>query len=298
VRGGEIDGYEQRTDVAPDLNPGDRALLFLVEAPESGVLPDAWLAYSNRVWTISDDDKIHGDEWLDDFDVLALDDVDERIRDALGRQSHIKGTRNVTDAEAPIHVDRDEEREPIPGHPCSFYVDYDLDPHPPFDELAWSSEHIVVGTVTEDLGQAWAEPDNVDRFHRTQGCLEIMNDYIIEIEAQFHGEPADTLRIRAPGGELNGYEQHHGLAPDLEVGDRYLFFLFRAPESEMLPDAWAFDLQRARMVRAGDEVTSGHDETITLDEVEQIVANSLAGDPPPEDERLRSLWGWPVDDQS
>jgi hypothetical protein len=109
VRGGELDGYEQRTDVAPRLEMGDRVLMFLTEAPESEVLPDAWLAYSNRVWTISDDDTIHGDEWLDDFEEIDLRSVDERVRDVLGRKSHILGTRNVTDSEAPIHVERDEE---------------------------------------------------------------------------------------------------------------------------------------------------------------------------------------------
>lgn len=182
-------------------------------------------------------------------------------------------------------------REHLEGSPCSFYVDYDLDPYPPVEDLAWSSGQIVVGTVSEDLGPDWAEPDNVSSSRDTRGCLEIMNDYEIEVERQFFGESAETLRIRAPGGELDGYEQLHGIAPDLEPGERYLFFLFKAPESEMLPDAWAFDLQRARRVLADERITTGHDSSMTLGEIEQLVEETLDGEPPAMEDRLRSLWG-------
>ena len=291
VRGGQIDDYEQRTDVSPDLEVGDRLLMFLSEAPASGVLPDAFLAHDNRVWQIDDNDRVTGDEWLDDFDVLNLESVDERIRDVLGRQSHILGTRNVTPDEAPIHVERDEDRGPIAGTPCTFRIDFDLDPHPPIEDLTWGSGQIVVGTVTEDLGPDWAEPDNVHRFYNTRGCLEIMTDYIIEIEDQFRGDDVETMRIRGPGGKLDGYEQYHGIAPELNVGDRYLFFLLEAPASEMLPDAWAFDHQRAREIRAGNEITTGLDSSMTLDEVEQLIQDTLAGESPPPEKVHRALLG-------
>ncbi len=290
VRGGELDGYKQQTDTAPELKPGNRLLMFLRDAPESEVLPDAWLAIGNRVWQISEDDQVHGDAGLDDFEVLDLAAIDERIRDVLGRQSHIRGTRNVTDDEAPIHVEHDADREPIAGTPCSVYVDFDVEPNPRVEDLAWSSARIVVGTVTNDFGPAWAEPGNLHLTSRFRNCLEIMNDYEIEVENQFHGEPAESIRIRAPGGELHGYEQLYGIAPDLSPGDRYLFFLFQAPDSEMLPDAWAFDLQRAREIQAGDVVTTGYDSSMTLDEVEQLIRETLAGEPPVE-EPFGALWG-------
>jgi hypothetical protein len=292
IRGGEIDDYEQSTDVSPELEVGDRLLMFMREATESEVLPDAWLAIGNRVWHVSDDNRVHGDEWLDDFEVLDLENVDQCIRDVLGRQSHILGTRNVTDEESPIHVERDNAREPIVGTPCSFAFDLDYEPHPPVEELTWGSGQIVVATVIDDHGPNWAEPDNVDSLGgHTRGCLEIMNDYEIEVEQQFFGDPADRLRIRGPGGELDGYEQRHGVAPDLEPGDRYLFFLFKAPKSEILQNAWAFDVQRARKVRAGEVIATGHDSSMTLDEVAALVEETLAGDPPPPDEVHRALWG-------
>jgi hypothetical protein len=291
VRGGELDGYKQESDVSPQLAAGDRLLMFLVEAPESDVLPEAWLAYENRVWQIDEQNQITGDEFLDDFAVLDLAVIDERIRDALGRRSHILGTRNVTGDEAPIHVDRDEDREPISGAPCSHFVDIDVETYPPIEDLAWSSEYIVVGTVTADHGPAWSEPGNLELLRNTDGCMEIMNDYEIEIEHQFHGEPADSLRIRAPGGELDGYEQRHGLGPELEPGERYLFFLFKAPPSEMLPDAWAFDVQRARIIQPDEMVATGHDSSMTLNEIEQLIDETLAGDPPPAEVVHRALWG-------
>jgi hypothetical protein len=197
----------------------------------------------------------------------------------------------VTDSEAPIHVDHDPDREPIVGAPCSIHIDFDLEPHPPVEALAWSSDHIVIGTVTEDYDPAWGEPNNVHSPGRTGRCLEIMHDYEIEIEAQFHGEPAESLRIRAPGGELDGYEQIHDIAPNLEPGDRYLFFLFEAPESETLPNAWGFDLQRARMVLASDEIAIGHGDMMTVEDVEALIDETLAGEPLPAEERHRALWG-------
>jgi hypothetical protein len=291
VQGGELDGHEQKTDGSPEFQLGERVLLFLSEAPDSEVLPEAWLALPNRVWTIDDEDRIQGDEWLDDFETLHLEAVDARIRDVLSRKSHILGTRNVPDAEAPIHVDRDSDRDPIVGTPCSFYIDFDLDPHPPVDALAWGSDLIVVGTVKEDHGPAWGEPNIIQSSGRTGRCLEIMNDYQIEIERQFRGEPIESLRIRAPGGELDGYEQLHGIAPDLEPGDRNLFFLFKAPQSDMLSEAWGFDLQRARMILPGDEIVTEHGETMTLNNLEQHIEEVLASEPPPVEERLRALWG-------
>jgi hypothetical protein len=155
VRGGESEGYEQKTDVSPTLKPGDRLLLFLGKAPQSDVLPNAWFALGNRVWTIDDNDEIHGDAFLDDFEMLTLNTVDSRIRDALSRKSHILGTRNVTDEQAPIHVNHDPDRDPIAGGPCSFNIDYDLEPHPTVEALAWGSDHIVAGPVAEDYGPAW-----------------------------------------------------------------------------------------------------------------------------------------------
>ena len=172
--------------------------------------------------------------------------------------------------------------QPTLGGAIFLSVDLDLANTEPFENLAWTSQQVVVARVIKQIGPRWAEPHWWQRTGST--CLEIVTDYVFEIETQYRGEPAEKLRVRVPGGEIGNYKAEIGIGPDFGIGDRLLLFLTDAPQSELLPNAYAADIQRAWWLDAGDRIKANSHldpfEVTRLDDVEDRIRNALEGSPP------------------
>lgn len=171
-------------------------------------------------------------------------------------------------------------RDPRLAEPCSYGVDFDLGETPSFEHLAWTSTQVVTGTITEKHDAQFAEP----HWFAHGPCLEIVTEYTLKVETRYRGFESDRLTIRVPGGTIGQYEAQIGNTPSYEPGDRVIIFLFDAPESEMLPDAYGVDGQRSWQVSDDDVIrkNSQLDQFVGVDltELEGRIVATLTSEPP------------------
>lgn len=90
------------------------------------------------------------------------------------------------------------------------------------EKLAWASQQIVAGTVTEQLPATWVYPATQQAGPPTR---RIISEYVVRVDQRFRGISGDTVRVRRPGGTLDGCTQTNAMEPDFVVGQRRVLFL-------------------------------------------------------------------------
>lgn len=79
------------------------------------------------------------------------------------------------------------------------------------------SEFIVHGRVT----QSWAAWDSAHKYIWTHYRLEVIDDV--------KGNPGPNVMVSEPGGSLDGVSMSIAGAPDYQVGEEAIIFLYRTP---------------------------------------------------------------------
>lgn len=171
------------------------------------------------------------------------------------------------------------ERDDQLAEPGSRHADAVLGPQPSLEALAWSSHHVLIGTVVEEHPPAWAAPLN----QPMDTCLTIWSDYTVEIEQQFRGEPAETVRVRLPGGAIGDHEQTFEPSLDMNEGDRLLMFLTQDDQREPLLTAYTTGIQRAWTIvdsQLESDAPANEFAGLALTDAEQTIREALSADPP------------------
>lgn len=94
---------------------------------------------------------------------------------------------------------------------------------PDYDELINRSDLIVIGTVSDKTG-AWNTEDGKKPPRYALVSTGISTYYVIDEFELLKGE-TDQIRVRAPGGTVDGYTTYASPMQTLEVGDTVLLFL-------------------------------------------------------------------------
>lgn len=174
---------------------------------------------------------------------------------------------------------------PVPPMECSWAVSGAVAGISSMEAMTWMSHLVVAGQVVERLPAAFGDPLN----QTFQPGPPIYTDFILEIERQFRGLPADTVRIRRPGGTIGDCVQLYDPSPQLVVGARVLLFLAEDQTDALPPPAYNVTgvTQGLFKVARNNTVVNDLDPEIqpqrmTLDEVAELIYETLAGDPPPD----------------
>lgn len=154
------------------------------------------------------------------------------------------------------------------------------------EKLAWASQQVVVGTVIQQLPAVWEYPSSPQADPTTR---RIVSEYVVQVEQRFRGLPGDTIRVRRPGGTLDGCTQTNDLEPALAVGQRLILFLsFSRQTATVLSYNVTGAFQGTWNVKADGTVALdprldrlSRYQGLSLAQVEGLVWTALTGPPPP-----------------
>jgi hypothetical protein len=196
---------------------------------------------------------------------------------------------------APAQVS-EEGREDTGLSPCgaTILANY-IRPFSTFEQIAWGSKKVVVGTVIGDHG-TYGEVIAPDL---DETARQVVTDYEIEVESQLRGEPAETLTVRRSGGRVDDcvVEVHGQENAAFRAGDRFLLFLTE-DESENYwpwgPDAIWRIAEDGTIQGTSQFLAIEASPGLTYQEVAIRILDSLRSGNP--DERVHSNYIVPLED--
>jgi len=102
---------------------------------------------------------------------------------------------------------------------CGSIINAFVEAMPDAETLAWVSNQVVTGTITQQLPSVKVQ-ESAEIPHET-----IVTDYVVRVGGRIRGTPLNTVRVREPGGNVDGCVQSAPIEPSLSVGQRLLLFL-------------------------------------------------------------------------
>ncbi len=187
---------------------------------------------------------------------------------------------------------------------CDYSISDGIEQIDTIDQLAWYSQQIVIGTVTEKLASrkvpGGGPTPEVDYY--------IVTDYVIEVEERMRGSEdvaADkTVIVQAWGGTVNGCTQTWNGWPPFDVGDRALFFLrdFDDDDQSNAYDIFGrhqgyWEIDSAGFAAPNSAVHLLPNRLpIQIDQLSEQVRDSLADGPPDDPTYLRDWYLVSIDE--